>query len=163
MPGIELITLRWSGYRISLSYIRFLISSHRFTATVLVFIRSDYRPVIYPVHRIQVNHTSVSSLILKMNKPRLTRISIYPTALMRTVYIRLPLYHYNFRLIRSIDVLRAKHQLPTVSHTTCRSKNIIVSVPFIEFRTFYRMILSVVTIEYHYRIRNDFRSFFIQF
>ncbi len=33
------------------------------------------------------------------------------------------------------------------------AKNIIVSIPFIEFRAFYRMILSVVTIEYHYRIQ----------
>ena len=163
MPGIEFVTLRRSSDRIGLSHIRFLISRYRFTATVFILVHSDYRPVIYPHHRIQMNHTSVSAFILKMDEPRFSCIGVYPAPLMRSVYRCLSLCHHDFRFVRAIDVFWAKYQLPTGCYPSCRSKNIIVSVAFIELRSFYGMILSIISVEHHHRIGNNFCSFWIQF
>ena len=109
MTGIEFITLRRSGYRICLSYIRFLIGHYRFTATIFILVYSDYRPIIYPSHRIQMNHASVSSFILKMNEPGFSCVGIYPATLMRPVDICLSLCHYDLRFVRAVNVLRAKY------------------------------------------------------
>ena len=163
MPGIEFVTLRRSSYRIGLSHIRFLISRYRFTATVFILVHSDYRPVIYPHHRIQMNHTSVSTFILKMDEPRFSSVGVYPATLMRPVDTRLSLCHYDLRFVRAVNVLRAKYQLPTSCYSTCRSKNIVVSVAFVKFRSFYRMVLSIISVKDHHRIGNYFCSLCIQF
>ena len=104
-----------------------------------------------------MNNTSVSPLILKVDEPRFSCICIYPASLMRTVDGGLPLRHHDLWFIGSINIPWTKHQLPT------GSKNIIVTISFIELRSFYRMVLPVISIEHHYRIGDHFRSFRIQF
>ena len=163
LASIEFITFHRSLYGISPAHIRFAIDSDRFTATVTVFIHTDYRPVIHPGHRIQMNHTSVHRLILKMYKPRFTRICIDPCPLMRPVNIRLTLRHYNFRVVRAVHAARAQHQLPARSHTTRRGENIIIAVAFIELRSFYRMVHSIVSVIHKYRIADNPRAFRIHF
>ena len=125
MPGIEFVTLRRSGYRICLSYIRFLIGRYRFTATIFILVYSEYRPIIYPSHRIQMNHASVSSFILKMNEPGFSCVGVYPATLMRPVDICLSLCHYDLRFVGAVNVLRTKYSFPSNTFTGSE----ITSVP----------------------------------
>lgn len=64
---IELIAFLRSTDRICLSYVRFFVSQYRFATTVAILVFTDYRPVVYPFYRLQVNQTSGCTHILEVH------------------------------------------------------------------------------------------------
>ena len=161
LTSIKFITLHRRFYRIRFTGFRFTITAHRVSTTVAVLINSNYRPVIYPFHRIQMQYTSISSLILKMQKPGFSGRSVYPSSLMRSVDVRLSLRHHNSGFIRSIHIFRTHHQLPSGNDSTRRCKQIVKSIPLIKLSSLNGMIYSVISVEHQYRVRNDCRTFLI--
>ena len=55
---------------------------------------------------------------------------------MLTVYIRLTAIHNDLVLVRTKNLARPQHGLPSSGHAAGRRKDVIKSVAFIEFRTF---------------------------
>ena len=152
LTSIKFITLHRRFYRIRFIGFRFTIAAHRVSTTIAIPIYSNYRPVIYPFHRIQVQYTSISPLILEMQEPRFTGRSIYPSSLMRTVDIRFSLCHDNPGLVRSVYIFRTHHQLPSGNNSACRCKQIIKAITLIELCSFNSMIYTVISVKHQYRV-----------
>ena len=105
--------------------------------------------------------TTVGAYILKVHKPVFSGRCVYPTSLMRAVDGRLTLCQHRFPFIRAIYVFRTKHYLPACGNPTCRMEDVVITVAFIEFRTFARLV-CFVTIEYDARRGDGFRCFLVQ-
>ena len=131
---------------IYLSYIRLFVGHYRFAATVTIFVDTDYRPVIHPLHRLQVNKATISAYILKVEEPVFSGRSVYPSSLVRSIDGRITLRQYSSPFIRTIHIFRTEYYLPTGWHTACRMEDIIIAVPFIKLRAFTRLV-CFVTVE----------------
>lgn len=101
---IELIAFLRGTDRICLSYVRFFVSQYRFATTVAILVFTDYRPVVYPFYRLQVNQTSGCTHILEVQEPVFSAWSIYPASLMRSVDRAVALCQHGFPFIRSVYV-----------------------------------------------------------
>ena len=154
LPCVEFITLNRCLYRISPAYIRLFISFYRFTTPISILVLPNHGPIIFPLHRIQVQNSTIHSFILKIDKPRLACTSFHPSSLMRTIYICISLSHNNFQFVWAIHITRTKCQLPTCHHPSCRSQN--VSITFVKLRPLDGVIHPIITIKNQYRFTNDF-------
>jgi len=96
LPCVEFITLNRCLYRISPAYIRFFIAFYRFTTPISILVHPNYGPIIFPLHRIQVQDSAIHGFILKIDKPRLACTGFHPSPLMRAIYVRISLGHNNF-------------------------------------------------------------------
>jgi hypothetical protein len=89
------------------------IGRDRLSFSITVSVRTDYGPIVFPRQRLEMNDPTVSTAILKMNEPRLAGFQLDPPTLMRTVDVRSPLVHHDSIFIRTVNILRAQHRLPT--------------------------------------------------
>ena len=83
--AVELIAFLRSTYGVCLTYIGLAVGQYGFAASVPVFICSDYRPVVNPLHGLQMYYTSVGAYILKVHEPVFTGRRVHPATLMRPV------------------------------------------------------------------------------
>src|SRR2546425_12381227 len=104
---------------------------HGFTGAIPIGVKSHHGPVIDPFHRLEMNDTSVSALVLKMNEPVLASLSIHPRALVWSIDRRLPSSEHNLFLVRTINTFRTQRQLPPFLDATRWGEDVIVAVPFI--------------------------------
>lgn len=72
LARIELITFHRSLYRPVASYIRLAMPLHRLATTITILVCPDDRPIVFPLHRVQMDNTSVRTFILKVHEPRVT-------------------------------------------------------------------------------------------
>ena len=72
---------------------------------------ADYRPIILPAHRLQMNDAAVRAVGLKVNEPSLAVRRFDVAALMRTVDPGRTLRQHNAMLVRPIDLPRTQHRL----------------------------------------------------
>ena len=80
--------------------------------------------------------TSRRKDILKMHKPLRTLERIYPRPLVRAVDAGSSLPHHRPDFIRTINLLAAQHDLPAGLDASGRCKDIVITVFFVQFRTF---------------------------
>ena len=85
--------------------------------------------------------------ILKMQKPILSCDRIYPSALMRPIHIRFALPHHHLILIGAEDIFGSQHRLPSGLHSSCRCKNIVPTVSFIQLGAFYRYLIVFIAVK----------------
>src|SRR5574344_1178214 len=97
-------------------------------------------PIIYPMYRLKQYDTAVNSFVLKMKEPIFTLRGMYPTTLMRTVYLALTCSHDSLTLVGSERALRTHRQLPAYRYTTGWTHNPIPTITFIKLRSLCRMI-----------------------
>ena len=143
---IELIAFLRGTDRICLSYVRFFVSQYRFATTVAILVFTDYRPVVYPFYRLQVNQTSGCTHILEVQEPVFSAWGIYPASLMRSVDRAVALCQHGFPFIRSVYVFRTQYDLPACRNTTSRMEDIIISVALVELRSFASF-MCLMTVE----------------
>ncbi len=88
---IELVAL----HRVHISYLntslRLLMRENRLSTVAFRRHLTHYWPVILPCDRLQMHHSSVSLLILEMQKPVFSILCMHPCSLMRTVDVCLTL------------------------------------------------------------------------
>ena len=160
--SVEFVTFLRSADRICLTYIRLFVSQDRFATAVTVFIDTDHRPVVHPLHRLEMHNTSVSADILKVEEPVFSGRSIHPCTLVRTVDWRVTLREYCFPFVRTVDVFRTQYDLPACRYPAGRMEDIIIVVSLIHFRTFASL-MCFVTVEDNTRRSDRCICFRIQF
>ena len=109
LTGIELVTVRRCFYRVILAYIGLFITGYWFATTIAVLIFSNYRPVVYPLHRVQVNDTPIHGFILKVNEPGFPCLRVNPCALVGTIDVGRTLRHDNLLFIRTVYIPRTQY------------------------------------------------------
>ena len=80
------------------------IGGDRVAAEVAVLVYSHHGPSLGPCHGVEVNHTSVGSL-LEVQEPVFALLCVYPSALVRPVDVGLSLCHHYLMLVRSVGTL----------------------------------------------------------
>ena len=83
-----------------------------------------------------MHHTSVGMLILEVEEPVLAVLGIYPSTLVRTVYLLvLSLCHTHILLVRTVWILGTQFYLPAILHAARRTHDVIIAVALVELGT----------------------------
>ena len=110
---------------------------NRISAAVAILVVSDDKPVVHPFGWLQMNHTTISVLILEVEEPVFTILGIYPRTLVRTIHLLVfPLCHTYIFLVRTVWILGTQFYLPAILHSACRTHDIIISVALVELGSF---------------------------
>ena len=110
---------------------------YRLPHIIPVGIHTDERPAIgLPGHRLQVQYASVSALVLEMEEPVLPSRSIHPGSLMGPVDGARDPGHHDAFLVRPERIVRPQDRLPACSDASGRREDVVLPVPFVEFRSF---------------------------
>jgi hypothetical protein len=65
----EFIAGLWNRYGITATHVGFLVGQHRLSFAISIRVDTNHRPVIDPLHRLQMNEASVGAAILEVNEP----------------------------------------------------------------------------------------------
>ncbi len=90
-----------------------------------------------------MNNASVSTTILKMQKPGLAGWSVYPGTLMRSIDPGLALCQNYPLFIWAIDLFRTERQLPARFNSSGRREDVVVAVTLVELWAFNRWVFVV--------------------
>ena len=129
------------------------IGNIRFAASVAILVIAHHRPSALPIDWLKKNHTTIGILVVEMQKPIFALCRMYPTALVRTIYLGFALRHDNLRLVWTIHILAAHGELPTMLYATGRTHNPVVTISLVKLWTFSGMIL-LSAIKYDTRLAN---------
>ena len=83
-----------------------------------------------------MTYSPIKASVLEMNEPFIAIYCINKSTLMRSIDNSISGMHYFFYLIRSIDILASKSDLISICYATCRSPDMIISIPLINLRSF---------------------------
>ena len=104
-------------------------------------------PPARPVYGIQMDHATVSLLVLKVQEPVFAVFRVNPASLMGAVDGGLALCQHNLMLIRTVWRLGAHGELETRGHTTGRTHDPVPAVALIELRAFAGTVLCAIAVE----------------
>ncbi len=131
---VEFVALLRSGLGICLAHVGLLICAHRVAAAVAILVDTHHRPVLDPVHGVEVHDTPYRAYILEVDKPVLAAVgSIDPAALMGTVDVGVALGKHYLALIRAPRALGAEYGFPAGGHSSGRRHYIVIAVALVEF------------------------------
>src|SRR5262245_13691227 len=99
----------------------------------------------------------VSAFVLKMNEPRFSGLCFYPRALVGAVARTPALGQHNPAFLRSVNILCAERQLPSILHAAGGSEDVVVAATLVKLWPFNCRV-AVVTIENHHAIVKHSRS-----
>ena len=80
------------------------MNKHRLSFAVAVFIGANHRPVIDPLHRLQMSDPAIGAAILKVNEPGLAGRQLNPASLMRAIDVGLSLVQHDPIFIRPENI-----------------------------------------------------------